>query len=78
MNVEDFIKKIEEEFDDLEPGKLNPDSDFREGFEWNSMNALILIALVNVEYDVTINADDLQQSKTINDLFDIIKSRIKS
>ena len=78
MDIKDFIKKIEEEFDDLEPGKLKPDSDFREGFEWNSMNALILIALVNVEYDVTINADDLQQSKTINDLFDIIKSRIKS
>ncbi len=77
MDIKNFIKKIEEEFDDLEPGKLKPDSDFREGFEWNSMNALILIALVNVEYDVIINADDLQKSKTINDLFDIIKSRVK-
>lgn len=78
MDIKNFIKKIEEEFDDLEPGKLKPDSNFREVFEWNSMNALILIALVNVEYDVAINADDLQQSKTINDLFDIIKSRMKS
>ena len=77
MDIKNFIKKIEEEFDDLEPGKLKPESDFREVFEWNSMNALILIALVNVEYDVAINADDLQKSKTINDLFDIIKSRVK-
>ena len=32
---------------------LKPGSIFREVFEWNSINALILIALVKTEYDVT-------------------------
>ncbi|MFH0895874.1 MAG: acyl carrier protein [Bacteroidota bacterium] len=74
--IEDFIKKIEAEFDEMEPGKLLPESNFREKFEWNSVNALIIIALVNTEYDVTINADDLRTSVTVNDLFNIVKSRV--
>ena len=76
MTVEEFIAKLEEEFDDMEPGILSPESNFREKFEWNSINALILIALVKTEYDVAINAEDIQGSKTVQNLFDIIKSRV--
>jgi len=76
MTIEDFIKNIETEFEDIEPGKLTPDSNFRNAFEWNSINALILIALIKTEYNVSINAEDIQKSKTVNDLFDIVKSRI--
>jgi len=74
--IEDFIQKLEAEFEDLEPGKLKPESNFREAFEWNSINALILIALIKTEYNVSINAEDIQKSKTINDIFSIVKSRM--
>lgn len=76
MTIQDFIARIEEEFDDLEPGILKPESNFREAFEWSSVNALILIALVKTEYDVTINAADITKSKTVNDLYRIIEQRI--
>jgi acyl carrier protein len=74
--IEDFIKNIEAEFEDLEPGKLKPESNFREAFEWNSINALLLIALIKTEYNVSINAEDIQKSKTVNDIFTIVKSRM--
>ncbi|MGC8864635.1 MAG: acyl carrier protein [Bacteroidales bacterium] len=77
ITIEDFIKKIEDEFDELEPGKLKPESVFREMFDWNSINALVLIAMVKTEYDVTLNADDLVKSKTVKDVFEIIQSRYK-
>lgn len=77
ITIEDFIKKIEDEFDELEPGKLKPESIFREMFDWNSINALVLIAMVKTEYDVTLNADDLVKSKTVKDVFEIIQSRFK-
>ncbi|MDK2909947.1 MAG: hypothetical protein PWR20_1514 [Bacteroidales bacterium] len=77
ITIEDFIKKIEDEFDELEPGKLKPESVFREMFDWNSINALVLIAMVKTEYDVTLNADDLVKSKTVKDVFEIIRSRYK-
>ncbi len=76
MNIEDFIARLEEEYEDLVPGTLKPGSVFREVFEWNSINALILIALVKTEYDVTVNAEDIATSRTVEDLFRIIQSRV--
>lgn len=76
MDMDGFIKNIENEFDDIEPGKLQPPTAFREVFDWNSINALILIAMVKTEYGVSINAEDIQKSKTIQDLYDIVKSRV--
>ncbi len=73
--VEHFISMIEEEFEEIEKGVLTPESNFREYFEWNSVNALIIIALVDSEYDVTINAEDIQNSDTINDLFQTIMDK---
>lgn len=77
ISIEKFIQNIEDEFDELEPGKLKPESIFREMFDWNSINALVLIAMVKTEYDVTLNADDLMKSKTVSDVFNLIKSRYK-
>ena len=76
MKIEDFIAHLEEEYEDITPGTLKPESVFREVFEWSSINALILIALVKTQYDVTINADDIATSKTIEDLFRIIQTRV--
>jgi acyl carrier protein len=77
MKIEDFIARLEEEYEDITPGTLTPKSVYREVFEWSSINALILIALVKTEYDVVINAEDIASSKTIEDLYNIIKSRVK-
>jgi acyl carrier protein len=70
--IEDFIEKVESEFEDMEPGKLTPNSIIREHFTWDSINALIFIAHVNVEYDVVITADDLINSITIKDLYNLV------
>ncbi|MBN2680963.1 MAG: acyl carrier protein [Bacteroidales bacterium] len=78
MKAEDFILKIEDEFEDLEKGKLKPESNFREFFDWNSINALIFIALVDSEYDVTITPDDIRNSETIMDLFNTIIAKKSS
>jgi acyl carrier protein len=77
MKIEDFIAKLEEEYEDITPGTLKPQSVFREVFEWNSINALIMIAIVKTEYDVTINAEDIATSKTIAELFRIIQARVQ-
>ncbi|MDT8393784.1 MAG: acyl carrier protein [Bacteroidales bacterium] len=73
--IEEFIQKVEGEFDDMEPGKLRPGSVIREHFTWDSINALIFIAHVNVEYDVVISADDLVKSVTVQDLYNLVLSK---
>jgi len=77
MNIQDFIQKVETEFDQITPGSLKPESKIKEFFEWDSINALVFIALVNVEYDVEINAEDLQQSQTVHDLYTLVESKSK-
>ena len=73
--INEFIVKVEDEFEDLENGALKPESVIRDHFTWDSINALILIAHVNVEYGVVINAEDLVNSITVKDLYDIVNSR---
>ena len=74
--MEDFIKKLEAEFEELESGKLQPDTSFRDIEEWSSMHSLILIALVDVEYGVTITGEDLQQMNTVQDLYSFVQANI--
>ena len=78
MKIEDFISRLEEEYEDITPGTLKPGSIFREVFEWNSINALIMIAMVKTEYDVVINAEDIASSRTVADLYRIIESRVST
>ena len=74
--INDFISKIENEFEDLTPGSVKPDTNFRNHFDWTSVNALVLFSMINVEYGVTLTAEDLQKSITIQDLFEIITSKV--
>ena len=76
--MQEFISKVEEEFEDLEKGVLKPESVIKDHFTWDSINALILIAHVNVEYGVVINAEDLVNAKAFQELYDIVDSRSQS
>lgn len=75
MDLDVFVAKIEAEIEDLEPGTLTPDKDYREIEQWSSMYALILIAMIDTEYGVTLSGEDLKQTKTVRDLYDIVKSK---
>ena len=78
MNINDFISRIEEEVDDIKPSTLEPDDILKEKFTWDSINALIFLAHVNVEYDVEITADELIESKTVRDLFNLVESKVET
>ena len=75
VEISEFIFKVEEEFEDLGEGVLRPDSVIRDHFTWDSINALIFIAHVNVNYDVEITAQDLVNSITVQDLYDLVKGK---
>ena len=76
MNINDFIAKVEAEFDDLTPGTLTPTTILKEAFTWDSVNALIFLAHVNVEYDVEIIANELIEAVTVNDLYNLVESKL--
>jgi len=77
MNVQEFIDKIVEEFPDLKKDKITPEMNFRDHVEWDSINALVLIAMVNVEYDVIITAEELINAETVNDVYLVVEKKVK-
>ena len=75
MEIKEFIENFANQFDDTELSELNSQTIFKELDEWSSLIALSVIAMVDEEYDITIKGDDIRNSNTIEDLFNVIKSR---
>ncbi len=75
MEINEFIENFAEQFDDTELSEFKPETVFKELEEWSSLIALTIIAMVDEEYDVSIKADDINSSTTIEDLFNIVKSK---
>ena len=75
VSVEEFITKLEGEFEDITPGTVKPESVIKDHFTMDSINALIFIAHVNVEYDVIIDAEELVNSEKVEDLYNIVSAK---
>lgn len=74
MEINDFIEKFAEQFED-ETLSLTKDTYFKELDEWTSLMALSIIAMVDEEYDISITGTEIRNSDTIEDLFEIVKSK---
>ncbi|MCB9194604.1 MAG: acyl carrier protein [Flavobacteriales bacterium] len=75
ITVAEFIEKLEQEFDDVTPGTLHPNFNYREIENWGSMHALIIIAFIDTEFDISLSGADLRNTTTIQELFDLVASR---
>ena len=75
MELKEFIENFADQFDDTDSSEIQADTVFKELDEWSSLIALSVIAMVDEEYDVTIKGDDVRGSETVEDLFNIVKSR---
>ncbi len=75
MELKEFIVNFAEQLDDTDISELKPETDFKELDEWSSLTALSIIAMVDEEYNVTLKGEDIRTSDTIEDLFNIVKSK---
>lgn len=77
MEINDFIVKFAEQFDETELSEFKPQTKFRELEEWSSMITLGLIAMADEEYGIRLGGDDIRRSETIEDLYNLIKNQSK-
>lgn len=75
MEIKEFIENFAAQFDDTDASVFTPETVFHELDEYSSLIALSLIAMVDEEYDVALKGDDMRSAVTIQDLFDIVKSK---
>lgn len=76
MDISEFINKLETEIDTIPKGTLRPETNYRDITGWSSMHALIIIALADTDFGVTLTGNDLRSANTVSDLFSIIKARM--
>ena len=75
MELEEFIEKFAEQFDDTDVSDILPDTYFQELEEWSSLIALSVILMVDEEYGITIEGKDIENVGTIEELFNTIESK---
>ena len=76
MELKDFIENFAAQFDDTDASEIKAETVFKELDEWSSLIALSVIAMVDEEYEVTLKGEDIRTSNTVEDLFNLIKSRV--
>ncbi|MCR5550235.1 MAG: acyl carrier protein [Bacteroidales bacterium] len=75
MEINEFIANFANQFDETDAEVFTPETKFKELEEWSSLIALSVIAMIDEEYDVTLKGDDIRNSTTIEELFNIVKSK---
>lgn len=72
MNLNEFVEKFADQFEETEKELITAETDFKSLDEWSSLVALTIIAMVDEEYDVPLKGADIRDSVTIKDLYDRI------
>ncbi len=75
MEISKFIELFAELYDETDTSMFTAETKFKELDEWSSLIALSVIAMVDEEYNVTIQGEDIRNAITIADLFNNVKAK---
>lgn len=75
MELNEFVENFAGQFDETDRSEITATTNFRELEEWSSLIGLSVIAMVDDEYDVTLRGDDMRKANTVEELFEIVKSK---
>ncbi len=76
MELNEFIAHFAEQFEETEASVFTPQTVFHELDEYSSLIALSIIAMIDEEYDVQVNGNEMRAAVTIEDLYNTVKSKL--
>ena len=76
MIKEDFLKNFTNQFDETDASELTFETNFKELDEWSSLLSLAIMNMVGKKYNVKLKPDDMQVANTIQELYDLVYSKI--
>jgi len=71
-----FLEQFRDQFDDTPSETINMHTIFRELEEWSSMHALLIIAMIDAEYDCPFTGDELAACNTVADIYAIVQQKL--
>ena len=76
MDIAEFVGKIKEEFEeDYNIEDLSPDTHIKDMDWWSSMHMLVVIALIDSEYDIMLSPEEIKDATSIRSLFEIVNAK---
>lgn len=76
MDINKFIENFVEQLDEAPETGLTPETNFRELDEWSSLCALAILSMIDEEYNVQLKGIEMRGANTIQELFDLVLSKI--
>lgn len=76
MEIKSFIENFAEQFEDTDASVFTAETKYRELDEWSSLIALSILAMVDEEYDVQLKGEEMRATNTIQELYDLVASKL--
>lgn len=75
MELNEFVAKFAEQFDETEVSEITASTVFHDLDEWSSLTGMGVIAFVKTEYGKTITGKELRECETVEDVYNLIISK---
>lgn len=76
MELNEFIKRFANQFDETDESDFLPETNFRELEEWSSLIGMGVMNDIGKKYGVKLTLSDFKSVSTISELFELVKSKI--
>lgn len=77
MTLDEFLECFLEELDVVDLKDIKTSTNFIRIPGWDSINALVIIAMIEEKFEVRLTSSDLEKSKTIEDLYNLIQDKLQ-
>ena len=74
MELNEFIAKFANLFEETDPSSITADTVYSEIEEWDSVMVLLLVSMIDEEYGVIVDVEEMSETETVKDLFEYVKS----
>lgn len=75
-SLDEFVGLFAEQFDDTDASEFSSNTVFHDLDEWSSLIGLSIVAMIDEEFEVALNADDMISSVTIEDLYNKVIAKL--
>ena len=75
MELNEFVAHFAEQFEETAPATITAQTKYHDLDEWSSLIGLSVIAMADEEYGVTLKGNDVKNAVTVEDLYNVVKSR---
>lgn len=76
MEINEFIKRFANQFDETDENEFLPETRFRDLEEWSSLIGMGIMNDIWKKYGVKITMMDFMSVSTIAELFELVKSKL--